>query len=147
MSVVTRKRALGFSVAAVLVIVATSLLAADKSVLDGVYTTAQATRGKAIYSASCQMCHAEDMSGGADGAEQVPALKRENFGVSRRDLNNLYGFILESMPRNEPGNLSARGAVDVVAYILQQNGFPAGSSELTPEPDVLSEILIVKKPQ
>jgi len=67
--------------------------------------------------------------------------------LTRRDLNNLYGFILESMPRNEPGNLSANNAVDVLSYILQQNGFPSGTDELKPDPSVLEEILITRKPQ
>ena len=120
--------------------------AADKSVWDGVYTTSQASRGKAIYAASCQMCHGENLGGGFDAAVQVPALKREDFGLIRRDLNNLYGFVLDSMPRNEPGNLSAGNAVDVIAYILQQNGFPAGGTDLVPDPSVLEAILIVKKP-
>jgi cytochrome c len=121
-------------------------LKADRTVWDGVYTTAQATRGKAIYSAECQKCHGENLGGGFDAAEQVPALKREDFGLTRRDLNNLYGFVLESMPRNEPGNLSAGNTVDVIAYILQQNGFPAGGTDLVPDPSVLEAILIVKKP-
>jgi cytochrome c len=122
------------------------VLAADRTVWDGVYTTPQAARGKTIYAAECQSCHGENLSGGFDAAEQVPALKREDFGLTRRDLNNLYGFVLESMPRNEPGNLSAGNAVDVIAYILQQNGFPAGGTDLVPDPSVLEAILIVKKP-
>jgi cytochrome c len=127
-------------------LMASLALAADRTVWDGVYTTAQATRGKAIYSAECQKCHGENLGGEFDAAEQVPALKREDFGLTRRDLNNLYGFVLESMPRNEPGNLSAGNTVDVIAYILQQNGFPAGGSDLVPDPSVLEAILIVKKP-
>jgi mono/diheme cytochrome c family protein len=126
--------------------IASVVLAADRTVWDGVYTTAQAARGKAIYTAECQSCHGENLSGGFDAAEQVPALKREDFGLTRRDLNNLYGFVLESMPRNEPGNLSAANAVDVIAYILQQNGLPAGGTDLVPDPSVLEAILIVKKP-
>ena len=123
------------------------LRGADKTVWDGVYTTAQAARGRTIYLAECQMCHGETLGGGADGAEQVPALKKENFGVSRRDVSNLYGFVLESMPRNEPGNLSAGGAVDVIAYIFQQNGFPAGMSELKPDPSELETIQFTRKPE
>ena len=127
-------------------LVASIVSAADRTVWDGVYTTAQATRGKAIYSAECQKCHGENLGGGFDPAEQVPSLKREDFGLTRRDLNNLYGFVLESMPRNEPGNLSAGNTVDVIAYILQQNGFPAGGTDLVPDPSLLEAILIVKKP-
>lgn len=134
------------ALSAAIALVASMASAGGKTVWDGVYTPAQADRGKAIYAGSCQSCHAENLSGGFDGPEQVPPLKKENFGISRRDLNNLYQFVLESMPRNEPGNLSAGGAADVIAYILQQNGFPPGPDELKPEPDVLESIQIVPKP-
>ena len=35
------------------------------------------------------------------------------------------------MPRNAAGTVPENDKVDVVAYILKSNGFPAGSSELT----------------
>ena len=133
--------------AALAAVLTIALEGADKTVWDGVYTTAQADRGKIIYTRECQMCHGANLSGGSDGAEQVPALKRENFGLTRRDLNNLYGFILESMPRNEPGNLSAGGTADVIAYILQENGYPAGADELKPDPSILETIQFTKKPE
>ena len=45
-----------------------------KTVLDGVFTTAQAERGKEAYATHCSTCHMEDL-----GGLSAPALKGEQF--------------------------------------------------------------------
>jgi hypothetical protein len=35
------------------------------------------------------------------------------------------------MPRSKPASLTPQEYSDIVAFILQQNGFPAGTSELS----------------
>ena len=50
------------------------------------------------------------------------------------------------MPRNDPASLEEMAYVDIIGYVLQQNGFPAGTTELKPNPDLLRSIKIVKKP-
>jgi hypothetical protein len=49
------------------------------------------------------------------------------------------------MPRNNPGTLTDDAYLDIVTYILQANGFPAGDGELNAQPDALGNILIQKK--
>jgi hypothetical protein len=48
-------------------------------------------------------------------------------------LESLYSNIKRSMPRNAPGTLETATYLDIVAYILQQNGFPAGAWDLSPD--------------
>jgi len=50
------------------------------------------------------------------------------------------------MPRDNPGRLSARGYVDVIAYILNANKIPSGSSELAGSAERLRAIVIERKP-
>ena len=45
----------------------------------------------------------------------------------------LYDFISRQMPQNTPGSLSQRQYLDVTAYILSRNGFPAGNTPLNIE--------------
>lgn len=119
----------------------------SRTVWDGVYTESQALRGREEYRIYCQSCHLEDLSGGIDNnSERVPALRRDGFGLSRRTLDNLYSFVIESMPGDNPGGLSGKTYVDVIAYILQQNGFPAGVRELEPSVEGLAAIQIIRKP-
>jgi cytochrome c5 len=106
---------------------ATALAQAPASVLDGVYTPAQAKRGEAVYSTSCIGCHE---GRDADG----PQLMGKAFLDRWREdtLEPLFTFIRTTMPGNNPGSLDERAYTDVVAFMLEANGLPAGNRELSP---------------
>jgi mono/diheme cytochrome c family protein len=118
--------------------------AKPRTVLDGVYTEAQAARGQAAYQTNCAMCHRESLEGGAEAL----SLKGDRFMESWRDdtLEPLFDHMRNRMPRRpggEPGSLSANTYIDILAYILKVSTFPAGAVELTP--DVLGNTLLVGK--
>jgi mono/diheme cytochrome c family protein len=98
-----------------------------RTVADGVYTDAQAGRGAAVYEASCSGCHRADL-GGATG----PALKEQRFAreFAGKDLKTLFTKVT-TMPRNAPASLGDNVYLDIVAHLLKENGFRAGSQELT----------------
>jgi mono/diheme cytochrome c family protein len=103
--------------------------AQGKTVWDGVYTEQQATRGAASFSASCSRCHGAEPNGGEEGRR----LAGDAFWQSYREstVDHLLDFVSKSMPNGAGGTLSASTYADLVAYILRQNGLPAGSAELT----------------
>jgi mono/diheme cytochrome c family protein len=117
------------------------------TVWDGLYTAAQAARGKDLYSDKCALCHGADLG----GHEMAPALAGSTFldNWSSQSVGDLAVRIHNSMPLNDPGSLRVRQVADIVAYILGNNGFPAGSVELASEPMLLQQISIVpeKPPQ
>ena len=93
----------------------------------GVYTAAQAERGRSAYTTSCLRCHNPDLSG-----DRGPALKGERFmstwgggGVDR-----LFAKIRDTMPPFATSTLDDATKLDIVAFILQTNGFPTGAKEL-----------------
>lgn len=55
----------------------------------------------------------------------------------RRTVGDLYEHLFETMPEDAPGSLTPSQYIDVVAYILRLNGFPAGNAELRPEGPLL----------
>ena len=113
---------------------------------DGVYTNAQAARGRTTYGVYCTTCHLEDLSGGVEfDMQAAPALVRDGF-MQGRDLNNVFSFMKGNMPADNAGTLSDAAYLDVLAYILQQNSFPAGAEELKANADLLKSIQIVAKP-
>lgn len=124
----------GALAAAVPLLVTAQAPASSRTVWDGVYTEAQAARGRAAYQQHCAECH----GGSLEGAEAV-ALKGDRFNLSWKEstVDRLFKQISTNMPASEDGSLAgtlARGVyVDIVALVLQANGFPAGSAELTPE--------------
>ena len=112
------------------------------TVLDGVYNEAQATRGKAAYLENCSSCHGEDLKGITG-----PSLVGAEF-VKAWDQHSVNAFLEEiraTMPQDDPGQLPRPTYLDVVTFILQSNGYPAGKDELANDPDVLKAIKIAKK--
>lgn len=118
---------------------------ADRSVWDSVFTTAQAARGDSIYKAGCVNCHGNALQGGttADFGDSAPLVGQDfmaNWGG--QTLADLYDKIYTNMPADKPKTLDKQVIVDVMAHILNQNHFPAGSKELTPDHDQLNQIKI-----
>ena len=52
----------------------------------------------------------------------------------------LFDRIRVSMPPSNPSSVSAKEKGDIVAYLLKQNGFPAGKTELPSATDALKGI-------
>jgi hypothetical protein len=103
-----------------------------RTVWDGVYTVAQASRGKVQYDANCTSCHGDIQSG-----NRVELLKGNEFMQRWREdnLESLFNFLKSSMPPllSRPGNFetpSDEVFLGIMAYMLQANGFPTGSQEL-----------------
>ena len=55
---------------------------------------------------------------------------------------DLLELIRTTMPNDNPGQLPARDYVDIVAYILNLNGYPQGEAELPADDAVLRNIKI-----
>jgi mono/diheme cytochrome c family protein len=104
--------------------------APSRTVAAGVFTDAQAARGATEYEAQCSGCHNPDLAGGSG-----PSLKEQRFArdYAGKDLTVLFTKISKTMPRDSPGTLEDQTALDIVAHILKQNGFRAGTAELTGE--------------
>lgn len=107
--------------------------AGRRSVWDGVYTDEQATRGQMQYAYSCGRCHLQELQG--DSSRDVPPLNDERFLKywSGRTLKELFDLTSKTMPADGPASLRAKSYLDLLAYLLQMNKFPAGSLELDPE--------------
>jgi cytochrome c5 len=111
----------------------------SRSVWEGVYTTAQATRGQEQYDVFCTGCHGSDMQGGTD----TPALVDTRFTKKwdRRTLKDLFELISQQMPENRPGTLSKDVYAEILSYILQGNGLPPGAAALPSQSDQLARIV------
>jgi quinoprotein glucose dehydrogenase len=116
-----------------------------KSIWDGVYTEAQATRGKALYSQECASCHGSELTGG----EMAPPLAGGEFmaGWDGLTIGDLFERVRISMPQNSPGSLSGQQNADILAFVFSSNKFPAGETEMPKETGILKTIKFeVKKP-
>ena len=111
------------------------------STLDGVFTPAQARRGRRVYNQNCSSCHGQGLRGG----EMAPSVAGADFIVFWTELpvGALFNRIKLTMPEDGPGRLSDQEYTDVVAYMLDRNDYPAGENELSTDKAELDRIMIV----
>jgi S-disulfanyl-L-cysteine oxidoreductase SoxD len=112
--------------------------AARRTVWDGVYTEAQATRGTMVFGQSCAGCHALTAEGKAPLAGD-PFWK----SFAQKTVGDLLEFVSANMPNGSPHSLSESTYGDIVALMLKSNGFPAGTNEL--RLDTMANVQIVQK--
>ena len=103
-----------------LIVAAVALGQTETTVRDGVYSAEQAKRGRTIYDKTCASCH--------DGGTMGPELWGDPFLVEwdNKPAGAFFTRIQTTMPEDSPGSLSENDVLDVVAYVLQTNGFKAG---------------------
>ena len=111
------------------------------TVWDRVYSAAQAKRGEAAFQEHCSVCHGDGLRGTDDG----PALAGRAFEQHwlEDSVKNLFTKIETRMPADAPGSLADAAYLDIVAYLLKANGFPAGDKELPLDVESLARIQIV----
>ena len=122
----------GLCVGGSAVIGLTSVRAQQKYIIwEGTYTAEQAERGKAAYAKHCSGCHGEDGKGG-----KATPLVGDLFMMhwESKSVEELFHKTRDTMPRGTPATVSDKDKLDIVAYVLQQNSFPAGKADLTDEP-------------
>ena len=114
------------------------------SVGDGVFSVEQSRRGEVQYLEICERCHEKNLGGGGDLDEFVPPIVGEEFlsEWAQWSVGDLFEFMTLEMPpkRSERAEVTANMHIDILAYILEQNGFPAGQAELPPDMDPLVNI-------
>jgi mono/diheme cytochrome c family protein len=114
-----------------------------RTVQDGIFSDAQATRGQALYAQRCASCHGPTLEGA-----QAPALSGEPFTAKFRmePLSALFIQIRYAMPPVPPPRAAAstqltnEQAADLVAHVLKSNGFPAGKTDFAGSDAVNSQI-------
>ena len=135
-----------------------------RTVQDGVFSDAQATRGQALYAQRCAGCHGPALAGAS-----APALTGDMFTNKFRmePLSALFIQIRYAMPpvpvapAPAPGapaaatppappaatapapatpQLTDEQAADLVAHLLKSNGFPAGKADFPAADAVNSQI-------
>src|SRR5262249_33599850 len=125
----TMRRSLLLLSAAAALIAAAPHLAGAQGAKPALYTADQATAGAAVYSQACAACHGAQLEGVA-----APALKGSHFGgmatAQGLTVDAMLDVMANPMPQSDPGSMKREEYAAVTAYILQQNGYPAGSTAL-----------------
>src|SRR5262245_25505733 len=96
--------------------------APSRTVLDGVFSDPQASRGQDTYNSACASCHGVAFEG-----ISAPELTGNRLMDRWREgmLDGIYGFIRQRMPLGRTPNsntISDKEYLDVVTFILKGNG-------------------------
>lgn len=96
--------------------------------LPALYTSAQADDGKIKFLTYCAMCHGPNLEG-----RSGPSLKGPTFASAKADfhVSDVFTIVANNMPATAPGTLKHDDYVMIMAFLLQQNGYPAGTTALT----------------
>lgn len=107
------------------------------------FSAEQALRGKSAFDLSCSRCHNVALV----GSERGPAIKGASFlsHWEKDSVAGLFSKIRDTMPEGGPGTVKDEVKIDILSYILQQNGFPAGKADLKADVSSLEDIRFAKK--
>ncbi len=97
------------------------------------FTDDQVLQGRSAYEHNCMDCHGAKLDDGEFGGAPLRGSHfRKRWGGG--SVANLYAYTKSKMPPDRPGGLSDKVYADVVAYLLQANGYKAGDKELPTDP-------------
>lgn len=117
--------------------------AGQKTTNDGIYSKAQADAAKPQFDKLCAECHAFTVAAKKQAKDlplgDEPFLKK----WEGRGLDELATVIVTTMPNDGSAIVSDEETLNLLAYILQQNGFAPGASPLTRE----SATAVVARPK
>lgn len=108
--------------------------APQRTTRDRVYSRDQAVRGGRQYGQICARCH--DPQQIVPGKKPGPILVGEAFLDQWKDrtIGELSTSIQTTMPSDGSVVLSPEETADLIAYLLQANGFPDGPAVLANDP-------------
>src|SRR5262249_6999460 len=116
------------------------------------FTPGQALRGKELFYRHCGYCHYIDpsrmptMSGIRGGALGPRMILHAADGIARYPSAYYLFKRMEYMPPNDNQSLTRQQRADLLAYLLQQNGLPSGTSELVADDSAMKAMPLPVEP-
>jgi mono/diheme cytochrome c family protein len=119
--------------AVIAISICTTTSADPRTVNDAVYSKAQAKIGEKLYADNCLLCH--------DKKYFRPVLKR----WEGQSLSVLFTVMSTTMPESNPGFLTEKEYVDILAYILSLSRYAPGETELDHQNGALDEVMVAAR--
>lgn len=96
----------------------------------GVFTPEQAASGQAVFATFCRSCHTPGV--------HAPGFRSVWQG---RPLSELFDYIRDNMPKDNPGALTSGEYLVALAYLLRSMGMPPGNSPL---PEDIADLRMIR---
>jgi mono/diheme cytochrome c family protein len=105
------------------------------------YSEAQAKRGKEQYAQFCAQCHMASLK----GIGTAPALLGDDFIQDYYSVNDLFIKASVTMPGDNVHGLPTDTYLNIIAYLLQANGLPAGAENLKGDVAAMKRMALIEK--
>lgn len=104
------------------------------------FTEAQAKEGGKLFANHCAACHGAHLQGIVG-----PALKGSGFASpdDHFTISGMFSFLSTQMPAGSPGSLTHKQYAALMAFLLKQNGYSAGTHVLTYQQASSSQVPLV----
>jgi alcohol dehydrogenase (cytochrome c) len=116
--------------------------AVSASQKEGIFSAAQVARGAALYANKCVDCHGANLQ----GSTSVPlsgSKFKDKWADGKHTIDDLYFVIRTQMPYGAPRTLTDQQYIDVVAFVLQSNGYQPGPNDLAPDASALKATIAI----
>ncbi len=90
------------------------------------FTVGQSRAGQSLFYANCAECHGAELQG-----QYGPALAGSDGNLQWQTIKKVYAFATTQMPFGNAGGLPREEYVDIMAFLMQSHGHPAGTTPLT----------------
>ncbi len=111
---------------------------------EALFTSAQAVAGRAAYQRNCAACHGASVD---DGNSAPPLRGAALLGkYAGKPAADLFTYVSTKMPATAPGSLGGAEYAQIIAYLLQQNGFATGRREFASDATALASVTIPALP-
>jgi mono/diheme cytochrome c family protein len=107
------------------------------------FSAEQSDRGKRTFERQCTECHGDDLKGGMNGGPPLRGNAFEQKFGNGAPASALFLFMSTAMPPNSPGRFSAKTYAELMAYVLDRNGFHEGAP-LPSDVDALNNLTMEK---
>jgi mono/diheme cytochrome c family protein len=105
----------------------------ERTLRDGVFSSAQAARGERLFESICTNCHEiTEFTGAGAYLEEVDG----------KPLWETFEYVWSEMPEDEPASLNPEDYAAVLAYIFSVYGLPSGANDLPIDRESLEAITI-----
>jgi alcohol dehydrogenase (cytochrome c) len=106
---------------------------------EALFTSAQAAAGKAAYARNCAACHGPNVDDGS-----APSLRGAAFlsKYAGKPASELFTYVSTKMPKGNPGTVTAAEHAQIIAWVLQQNGYATGRKEFASDAAALASVTI-----
>ncbi len=118
---------------------------------DSFYTEDQARRGQVLFGKVCTPCHTATPvfpaarlkgRGFALGSQKIFIDLGGRYALKYPSVYHLYRRVRDSMPSYDSTSVSPLDKVDIVAFVLKMNGFPAGATPMPADTTAMKTLRI-----